>query len=145
VQLAFVAAIQELPPRQRAALMRDVFGWAVNSMLQRAREPLAKRYPDGKLPAAARSTPEQQQLLVRYLRVWEGHDLDGFVALLKEDAFTMPPWYAGREAIRSFFAMAWQDLRRPSSGERRPTDSRFVFYERTGGRVGRALHPSAHA
>jgi RNA polymerase sigma-70 factor, ECF subfamily len=46
------------------------------------------------------------------VQAWEGHDLDGFVALLKEDAtFTMPPWlqwYAGREAIRSFFAMAWQ-------------------------------------
>jgi RNA polymerase sigma-70 factor, ECF subfamily len=127
VRLAFIAAIQELPPRQRAALLLcDVLGWAaaeaaallggtaasINSALQRARETLAKRYPDGRPPAAPRPSPAQRELLGRYLRAWEGHDLDGFVALLKEDAtFTMPPWlqwYAGREAIRSFFALAWQ-------------------------------------
>jgi RNA polymerase sigma-70 factor, ECF subfamily len=152
VQLAFVAAIQELPPRQRAALMLcDVLGWAaaeaatllggstasINSMLQRARETLAKRYPDGRPAAAPRPTPEQQQLLGRYLRAWEGHDLDGFVALLKEDAtFVMPPWlqwYAGREAIRSFFAMAWQTcggLRLvPTAANGQPA---FAVYERSG-------------
>ncbi len=127
VQLAFVAAIQELPPRQRAAiLLCDVLGWAaaeattllggstasINSALQRARATLAKRYPDGRPPEASRPDPPQQKLLDQYLQAWEGHDLDGFVALLKEDAtYTMPPWlqwYAGREAIRSFFAMAWK-------------------------------------
>jgi RNA polymerase sigma-70 factor (ECF subfamily) len=127
VQLAFVAAIQELPPRQRAAiLLCDVLGWAaaeattllggstasINSALQRARATLAKRYPDGRPPEASRPDPAQQKLLDQYLQAWEGHDLDGFVALLKEDAtYTMPPWlqwYAGREAIRSFFAMAWK-------------------------------------
>ena len=54
----------------------------------------------------------QQRLLDRYLRAWEGNDLNAFVALLKEDAiFTMPPWplwFAGRQAIGSFFAMAWK-------------------------------------
>jgi RNA polymerase sigma-70 factor, ECF subfamily len=127
VQLAFVAAIQQLPPRQRAAiLLCDVLGWAapeattllggstasINSALQRARETLAKRYPDGRPPVAPRPDPVQQKLLGRYLQAWEGHDLDGFVTLLKEDAtYTMPPWlqwYAGREAIRSFFAWAWK-------------------------------------
>jgi RNA polymerase sigma-70 factor (ECF subfamily) len=127
VQLAFVAAIQQLPPRQRAALLLcDVLGWAVaetatllggsvtsiNSALQRARDTLVKRYPQGRPTQASRPTPTQQQLLERYLRAWEGHDLDGFVALLKEDAtFTMPPWlqwYAGRSAIGSFFALAWK-------------------------------------
>jgi RNA polymerase sigma-70 factor (ECF subfamily) len=48
------------------------------------------------------------------LRAWEDHDLDGFVALLKEDAtLTMPPWrqwYAGRYAIREFFALAWNTV-----------------------------------
>ncbi len=142
VQLAFVAAIQQLPPRQRAALLLcDVLGWAaaeaatllggstasINSALQRARETLAKRYPDGRPPAAPRPNPAQQKLLGRYLQAWEGHDLDGFVALLKEDAtFTMPPWlqwYAGREAIRSFFAMAWKTcggLRLRADGSQRP-------------------------
>jgi RNA polymerase sigma-70 factor (ECF subfamily) len=127
VQLAFVAAIQQLPPRQRAALLLcDVLGWAaaeaatllggstasINSALQRARETLAKRYPDGRPPAVLRPDPAQQELIGRYLQAWEGHDVDGFVALLKEDATAiMPPWlewYAGREAIRSFFAMAWK-------------------------------------
>src|SRR5712692_3157772 len=127
VQLAFVAAIQQLPPRQRAVvLLCDVLGWAaaeaatllggstasINSALQRARETLAKRYPDGRPPAAPLPNSSQQKLLGRYLQAWEGHDLDGFVALLKEDAtFTMPPWlqwYAGREAIGSFFATAWK-------------------------------------
>ncbi len=127
VELAFVAAIQQLPPRQRAALLLcDVLGWAaaetatllggstasINSALQRARDTLATRYPQGRPLVAPRPTAAQQQLLQRYLRAWEGHDLDGFVALLKEDAtFTMPPWlqwHAGRQAIRSFFALAWK-------------------------------------
>jgi RNA polymerase sigma-70 factor (ECF subfamily) len=126
VQLAFVAAIQQLPPRQRAALLLcDVLGWAateaatllggstasINSAVQRARETLAKRYPDGRPQASLRPSPAQQKLLDRYLAAWEGHDVAGFVALLKEDAtFTMPPWlqwYLGRDAIGAFFAMAW--------------------------------------
>jgi RNA polymerase sigma-70 factor (ECF subfamily) len=127
VQLAFVAVIQQLPPRQRAAvLLCDVLGWtaaeaasllggstaSINSALQRARDTLAKRYPGGVGAATLRPNPAQQELLGRYLRAWEGHDLDGFVALLKEDAtVTMPPWlewYAGREAIGAFFAIAWK-------------------------------------
>src|SRR5205823_11164954 len=127
VKLAFVAAIQQLPPRQRAVLLLcDVLGWAaaeaatllggstasINSALQRARETLAKRYPDGRPPVASPPDPAQQKLLGRYLRAWERLDLDGFVALLKEDAtYTMPPapqWYAGRQAIFTFFAWAWK-------------------------------------
>ena len=127
VQLAFVAAIQQLPGRQRAVLLLcDVLGLAsaeaatvldvttasINSALQRARETLAKRYPDGPPVAVPRPDAEQQRLLDRYLAAWEQHDVDGFVALLKEAAtFTMPPWlqwYSGREAIRSFFGVAWQ-------------------------------------
>ena len=126
VQLAFVAAIQQLPPRQRAALLLcDVLGWAateaatllggstasINSAVQRARETLAKHYPDGRPQESPRPNPAQQKLLDRYLKAWEGHDVAGFVALLKEDAtFTMPPWllwYVGREAIGALFAMAW--------------------------------------
>ncbi len=127
VQLAFVSGIQQLPPRQRAALMLcDVLGWAaaetatllggstasINSALQRARETLSKRFPDGRPQEAPRPNPAQQKLLSRYLQAWERHDLDGFVALLKEDATAiMPPWlqwYAGRAAIRSFFEAAWK-------------------------------------
>lgn len=152
VQLAFVAAIQELPPRQRAALLLcDVLGWAaaeaatllggstasINSALQRARETLAKRYPAGRPLAASQPSPAQQKLLGRYLAAWEGHDLDGFVALLKEDAtFTMPPWlqwYAGRETIGSFFVIAWKacgGLRLlPTAANGQPA---FAVYERSG-------------
>jgi RNA polymerase sigma-70 factor, ECF subfamily len=151
VQLAFVAAIQQLPPRQRAALLLcDVLGWAaaetatllggsiasINSALQRARDTLSKRYPQGRPAQAARPTPTQQQLLERYLRAWEGHDIDGFVALLKEDAtFTMPPWlqwYAGRSTIGAFFTLAWKTcggLRLiPTAANGQPA---FAVYERS--------------
>jgi RNA polymerase sigma-70 factor, ECF subfamily len=150
VQLAFVAAIQQLPPRQRAALILcDVLGWSsaeaatllggttasINSAIQRARETLARRYPQGQPSASLGPDASQQELLARYVRAWEGHDLDGFVALLKEDAsFTMPPWmqwYSGREAIRSFFSAAWEScggLRLiQTSANARPA---FAVYER---------------
>ena len=151
-QLAFVAAIQQLPPRQRAAsLLCDVLGWtasetaallggstaSINSALQRARKTLAERYPAGRPEAAVPALDStQQKLLDRYLQVWEGHNLDGFVTLLKEDAtFTMPPWrqwYEGREAIRSFFATAWKScagLRLvPTAANRQPA---FAVYART--------------
>lgn len=127
VQLAFVAAIQQLPPRQRAALLLcDVLGWApgeaatllggstvsVSSALQRARETLGRRYPDGRPPVSPLPNAAQKELLGRYLRAWEELDLDTFVTLLKEEAtYTMPPlpqWYAGRQAIRTFFDWAWK-------------------------------------
>jgi RNA polymerase sigma-70 factor (ECF subfamily) len=127
VQLAFVAAIQQLPPRQRAVLLLcDVLGWSaveaktllggstasINSALQRARETLAKRYPSGRPSSVPPPTPAQQRLLGRYVEAWERLDVDSFVALLKEDAtYTMPPipqWYVGRDAIGKFFRFAWR-------------------------------------
>ena len=127
VQLAFVALIQQMPPRQRAVLLLcDVLGWSaaevaallggstasVNSALQRSRETLAKRYPNGRPAFSKPPDHAQQQLLDRYLQAWEARDLDGLVFLLKEDAtYTMPPlpqWYAGRAAIRTFFGWAWR-------------------------------------
>ena len=162
VQLAFVATIQQLPPRQRAALLLcDVLGWAaaeaatllggstasINSALQRARATLAKPYPDGRPPVVPEPNPAQQKLLGRYLQAWEGHDLDGFVALLKEDAtYTMPPWrqwFAGRDAIRSFFATAWQNWTGfrmlPTAANGEPA---FAFYAH---RIGADATPAAHS
>jgi RNA polymerase sigma-70 factor (ECF subfamily) len=121
VRLAFIAAIQLLPPRQRAVLLlRDVLGWSaaeaarmldtsvasVNSALQRARGVLEKRL--AKAPSQRDvPTDAQQALLERYVRAWEQVDVAAFVAILREDAvFTMPPWphwYRGREAIGAFF------------------------------------------
>jgi RNA polymerase sigma-70 factor, ECF subfamily len=149
-QLAFVAIVQQLPPRQRAVLLLcDVLGWSaaeaatlldgstasINSALQRARATLAKHYPDGRPLVSARPNPAQRELLGRYLRAWEGADVDGFVALLKEDAtYTMPPlpqWYAGRKAIRAFFEWAWKayDGYRlmPTAANRQPA---FAAYAR---------------
>jgi RNA polymerase sigma-70 factor (ECF subfamily) len=127
VQLAFVAVIQQLPPRQRVALMLcDVLGWAsaeassllgastasINSALQRARESLSQRYSDHRPLIESQPTPAQQRLLGRYLQAWEQHDVDGFVAVLKEDATAvMPPWlqwFRGRQVIGTFFAAAWK-------------------------------------
>jgi RNA polymerase sigma-70 factor (ECF subfamily) len=127
VQLAFVAAIQLLPPRQRAVLLLcDVLDWAaaeaatllesstasINSALQRARGTLAKHYAGGRRRTAPRSNPEQHKLLERYLNAWQHHDVNGFVTLLKEDATViMPPWkewFVGRDSIGSFFGSAWK-------------------------------------
>jgi RNA polymerase sigma-70 factor, ECF subfamily len=151
VQLAFVAVIQQLPPRQRAVLLLcDVLGWSavetatllggstasVNSALQRARDTLAKRYPDGRPPAAPPPDEAQQRLIRRYVQAWEGMDLDGFMALLKEDAtYTMPPlpqWYAGRDAIHAFFGKVWKAYGgfhlQPTGANRQPA---FAAYCRT--------------
>lgn len=130
VQLAFVAVIQGLPPRQRAALLLcDVLGWgaaeaatllggstaSINSVLQRARATMAKSHHGRGSSTASTPGPTQLELLERYVNAWEELDLDRFVALLKEDAtYTMPPlgqWYAGRKSIRAFFERAWKDYR----------------------------------
>ena len=131
-------------------LLCDVMGWSageathllsgsiasINSALQRARETLAKRYPNGLPPVAPPPNPAQQMLLGRYLKAWEALDLDGFVALLKEDAtYTMPPlpqWYAGRQAVRNFFERAWNIYNGfrlvPTAANRQPA---FAAYSRT--------------
>jgi RNA polymerase sigma-70 factor (ECF subfamily) len=152
VQLAFVAAIQHLPPRQRAALLlHDVLGWSatetarllaasvasVNSALQRARGTLEKRLPAGRPSRQPVSDDRQRALLERYVRAWESADVDGFVALLKEDAVvSMPPWrewLRGREALRAFFAWAWRADGHgpfhlvPTAANRQPA---FAFYSR---------------
>ena len=130
VQLAFVAAIQHLPPRQRAVLLlHDVLGWSasetagllestvasVNSALQRARATLELRQPGGRRGAQPQPDERQRALLERYVRTWEDRDLDGFVALLREDVvLAMPPWpqwYLGRAAVREVFARVWRGAR----------------------------------
>jgi RNA polymerase sigma-70 factor, ECF subfamily len=99
ISLAFLAAIQLLPPRQRAVLiLRDVVGWpaaevaelldtslpAVNSALQRARATLREQWPDGRLDWAppAEPTAEQRHLLQRFIAAHEQADPDALIALL---------------------------------------------------------------
>lgn len=129
VRLAFVAAIQTLPARQRAALiLSDVIGWSipeivsllggsaasVNSVLQRARETMRSSYGRD-AHRKSKDDADQRALLNRYVQAWESTDLDGFVKLLKEDAtYSMPPWrfwYSGRDAIQSFFGTVWKSYR----------------------------------
>ncbi|MGH2987542.1 MAG: RNA polymerase subunit sigma-70 [Solirubrobacterales bacterium] len=120
IELTFVAAIQLLPPRQRAVLiLRDVLGWSakdtaplldasvasVNSALQRARATLRDHLGERRTDWAAASQPseEERELLRRYVEAHERADADALAELLRKDArLTMPPhptWYDGREAI----------------------------------------------
>jgi RNA polymerase sigma-70 factor (ECF subfamily) len=152
VQLAFIAAIQLLPPRQRATLLlTDVLGWsaaesarlldssvaAVNSALQRARTTLEERLAERAPRVAVAASEEQRALLERYVRAWESTDVDGFTALLKEDAvMSMPPWrqwYRGRAAIAAFFALTGRPGGHapfrlvPTAANRQPA---YAFYSR---------------
>ncbi|MGW0478667.1 sigma-70 family RNA polymerase sigma factor [Nonomuraea sp. NPDC003214] len=117
IRLALVAALQHLPPRQRAVLiLRDVLKWraaevaealettttAVNSILQRARAQLAQVAPsldDRPQPL----TPEQSELLDRYVAAFESYDIKTIVDMFtKEAIWEMPPfegWYQGPDAI----------------------------------------------
>jgi RNA polymerase sigma-70 factor, ECF subfamily len=121
LRLAFVSALQNLPPRQRAVLiLREVLRWkatevaelldtsvaSVNSALQRARASLDETGVAG-TDAAAPLDAEQHALLDRYVAVFENYDIDGLVALLHEDAtLSMPPydlWLHGRDDIATWF------------------------------------------
>jgi len=116
VQLAFVALLQHLPGRQRAALvLRDVLGLpaaeaadvlemsvaALNSALQRARAAVAGRLPQVEQPDA-----DVARTAELYAAAWERGDTDAIMALLSADArYAMPPlpeWYAGHDDIRDF-------------------------------------------
>lgn len=128
VSLAFVAALQRLAPRQRAALLlHDVLGFshaevsevlaistsAVNSLLSRARERV--RAASGAQPPI--SDPRVRQLLDRYVRAWQLADIDAFVELVAEDVrFSMPPlaaWFDGRTAVAGFIEAAIFAAARP--------------------------------
>jgi RNA polymerase sigma-70 factor (TIGR02960 family) len=134
IALVFIAAIQHLPPRQRAVLvLRDVLGFrsaevadivqaseaSVNSALQRARVTMDSRLPrpdteHAPLPRSAR----ERDLADRFATAYSADDIDGVVALLTDDAWlTMPPVtleFQGARAIGAFFsdAAVWRNGRR---------------------------------
>jgi RNA polymerase sigma-70 factor, ECF subfamily len=149
VELAFITAIQLLPPKQRAVLiLRDVLGWsakeaaealddsvaAVNSALQRARMGLqgGRRH----VPAPGE---RERTLVKRFMAAWDAVDVDGLVALLTEDALmTMPPErmrFAGARAIGDFFGSVPHDGRLdeirlvPTSANRQPALAAYSLRE----------------
>jgi RNA polymerase sigma-70 factor (ECF subfamily) len=120
LRLAFVAALQHLPPRQRAVLiLREVLRWqatevaelletsvaSVNSALQRARATIEQLDVDAGGPADV-SDAEQRELLAGYVEAFERYDIDSLVKLLRDDArFSMPPfplWVQGPAQIHDF-------------------------------------------
>jgi RNA polymerase sigma-70 factor (TIGR02960 family) len=134
VALAFVAALQHLPPQQRAVLvLRDVLGFraaevadmldtseaGVKAALQRARGGVEARMPPGRRERAPLpSSPAERELVSRFTRAFESGDVDGVVALLTDDAIaSMPPEpseYQGHAAIAAFLEdrFRWRGERR---------------------------------
>jgi RNA polymerase sigma-70 factor (ECF subfamily) len=128
IELAFLAAIQHLPPRQRAVLiLRDVLGFpakqiasqidgsvaSVNSALQRARATLREHLPERRLDWAPTTEPTADELAVlrRYMTAVERADLSAMAEMLAEDVrATMPPfphWFQGRDAVLGSLAASW--------------------------------------
>ena len=154
VRLAFVAALQHLPARQRAVLiLRDVADLpadevatvldtttvAVNSALLRARERMSREAPD---PAemSEPTTPEMQNRLLRYVDAWTRADVGALAAVLREDVtLEMPPhatWFAGRDPVLGFLGahvlrepghFAMRPVTPPANGQ--PTYAMYVHDE----------------
>lgn len=126
IELAYLAALQHLPPRQRAILiLRDVLGWsagevasmlelsvtAVNSAHQRARSTMRTRLPNGRetWSAVPPRTDEEQSALRQFMDAWERSDAALLTSLLRDDArWAMPPaplWFDGRDAVAMLFRL----------------------------------------
>ncbi len=133
ISLAFVTALQVLPPRQLAVLiLRDVLGFhasevagmldstveSVNGALKRARASLQRQQPPaaGREPPPAAGSPAEDALVAKFVRAYEAADLDAVVALLTGDVFmSMPPMpfeYEGRDAVARFFPSIFGSGRR---------------------------------
>ena len=153
ISLAFITALQLLPPRQRAAIiLRDVLGFhaseaarildtseeSVTSALKRARATLERHQQSSgqREPAPPPDSAAEQQLVDRLTRAFETADVDGIVAMLTEDAWlTMPPLpleYQGRELAAKFltataFRPGWTARLIPTRANGQPA---FGFYAR---------------
>jgi RNA polymerase sigma-70 factor (ECF subfamily) len=133
ISLAFVTALQVLPPRQLAVLiLRDVLGFrasevadmmdstveSVNSALKRARASLQQRLPAtaDREPLPASDSPSEDEMVAKFVSAYESADLDALVALLTDDVFiSMPPMpfeYEGRDIVARFFANLFHAGRR---------------------------------
>ncbi len=159
IELAFIAALQQLPPRQRATLiLRDVLGFSareaasvlhtttasVNSALQRAHRLVDERLPEQSQQAALMALGDAalSELVEGYVDAWERGDVDAVAAMLAEDVtLTMPPmptWFAGRDDGRGL-------LRPPAAEGRAPLAAAARGRQRPGRvrplRLGRERRP----
>jgi len=133
ISLAFVTALQLLPPRQLAVLiLRDVLGFpadevadlldstveAVKSALKRARASLRHRLPPtgDREPPPVSDSPAEETIVAKFVRAWQSADLDALVTLLTDDVFmSMPPMpfeYQGRDVVARFCASIFRAGRR---------------------------------
>jgi RNA polymerase sigma-70 factor (ECF subfamily) len=157
IELAFAAAFQHLPARQRAVLiLRDVLGFSaretaetlemtpvsVDSALQRAHKAIGERVPAQTQQATLRALGdvELRQIVDRFADAWERNDVDAVVAMLADDArMAMPPWpswYRGRDAIATFLRSwplslrkRWQLLHTGANGQ--PAVAGYLSDEQT--------------
>ena len=157
VELAFIAALQHLPARQRAVLiLRDVLGFSaretahvlettpvsVDSALQRAHKTVDERLPSQTQQETLRliGNDELSQLVERYIAAWERNDVDAVVAMLAEDArLVMPPlptWVSGRDQVAAFLrtytfsgAKRWRMV--PTSANGQPAFAAYSWDEQT--------------
>lgn len=153
IELTFLAALQHLPPRQRAVLiLSDVLDWsakevadsleltvpAVNSGLQRARSTLRSQLPAGRQqwPSAPPRSMEEQTVLQAFMDAWERADATMLTDLLRKDArWAMPPaalWFDGRAAIATMFQLYpidWQGRgfrMLPTAANRQPAAAAYM-------------------
>ena len=153
VELAFIAALQYLPGRQRAVLiLRDVLGFSarevadaleaspasVDSALQRAHKTVDQRLPQRSQQATLRALGDDalRTIVAEFIDAWERADVDAVVAMLAEDAaMTMPPmptWYRGREAIAVFLSarplsgtVRWRTVQTRANGQ--PAFAHYIW------------------
>ena len=164
ISLAFVTALQVLPPRHLAVvILRDVLGFhanevadmldstieSVNSALKRARASLQRRLPRtaGREPAPAPDSPSEHAIVAKFVSAWQTADLDALVALLTDDVFiSMPPMpfeYEGRDVVARFCASLFRAGRRfdlvPTRANGQPAFGAYLR-ARTGIRQGVGLY-----
>jgi len=158
VELAFIAALQHLPPSQRAVLiLREVLGYSaketaasletsvasVNSALQRARAAVEDRTPEQTQQETLRSLGDEKvrEIVDRYVDAWERNDVEAVVDMLAEDAaIAMPPlasWFGPREKFEEFLRFSpmsgdwdWKAIRTQANGQ--PALGYYTFNPETG-------------
>jgi RNA polymerase sigma-70 factor (ECF subfamily) len=154
VELAFVAALQHLPPNQRAALiLREVLGFSaqetaesldtttasVNSALQRARSTLDERLPEPSQQATLRSLGDERlrEVVEGYMDAMQRGDVDAVVAMLAEQAsWSMPPlpaWFRGHDALEGFLRRGplsgdWSWRHRPARANGQAAVGSYCWY-----------------